>query len=113
MNQDEPLLVNAAEEILNQRDIPNFDFARRIKTEKIVQRVTAVTEHRRTTQAFRNLMPRRCEHSGNACPGLSAAPDVCMSEITQQNHGPFTLSLILNCAGRKGWQISNGLADAF
>ena len=45
VNENEPLFVNARQEVLNQANVAAFDLARRVEALEIVERVTAIAQH--------------------------------------------------------------------
>src|SRR5260370_40068480 len=92
MDQNEPLLVDAAEKVLNQSDIAAFDLASMVEAEVVMKRITAVAEHRRAPQHFGHCVPGNSNPGGQARGGFGPAPDTGRAAETQPQQCPPTLA---------------------
>jgi len=57
MDKDEPLFVDAAEEVLDQTQIATLDRPLRFEAKVVIQSVAAVARNGRTAQACGDSMP--------------------------------------------------------
>src|SRR3954451_20342274 len=94
VNHNEPLFVNAAIEVLNERNIAALDGPFRVEAEIIVQRITGITEHGRTTQALCNLIPRNRYSLWQDFRWMNTGPNVGVAQIAQESHRPFPFALV-------------------
>lgn len=109
MDEDEPLLIGACPEVLDQTDVAALDAAMGIETEIVVERVAAVAEDRGPSQGLGDGVPWNRkdprQHSGR----LRARPDIGMGEIAEKNHGALALTIVGDGVERKWRQVFDGL----
>ena len=111
VNEDEPFLVDAAQEVLNQADVAAFDFAQRVSPEEVMQRVTAVAENRRPAEPLRDCMPGNSNSRRQYRGGPCAAPYVSVTKVAEQQHGSLPFAVAADRVIWKRRQIFESLSS--
>src|SRR4051794_30856304 len=101
MNENEPLLIDAAEKILNKSDVAALHIACWVESEVVVQSVAAIAQHRRPAQTACDSVPRDSNTLWQYFRGSRSSPDVRVSEVAQHHHCPLSLTLRGNRIERK------------
>ena len=112
MNQNEPGLIEPAQEVLEQRDVAERNRAILIDATPIPERVAGVREDRFAADRRRNLMPRHGESSGEGGRRLWLAPHVRLSEIAQGAHRRLKILFSIEKIGAEWWERLDDLANA-
>ena len=86
VHEDEPLLVDAAEEVLEQREIAERDRTRGVEPAPVVERVRGVGEHRRPAEPSRRGVPGQGDAARQARRDLRTLPHPAVPEIGEEEH---------------------------
>ena len=86
VNQNEPGLIEPAQEVLQQRDVAERNRAILINAAPIPERVAGVGENRLATNRRSDLMPRHGEPGRECGRRLWLAPHIGLTEIAQGAH---------------------------
>ena len=99
VDEHEPLLVDAPEEVLEQGDVAERDRSLAIEAAPVVERVGGVRQHRRPAERVGDRRPGHRELPRKRGDGLRLPPDVGVAEVGEQHHRAAPLPVAIERGG--------------
>src|SRR5262245_11622539 len=94
VNENEPLFIDASEEILQEDNVPESNRTGWIEPPPVVQRIRSIGKNRWTTETLGDCVPRNSDTRRKMGCWRWFSPDVRMYKIRQEHHDPLKLTLI-------------------
>ncbi len=104
MNQNEPGLIEPAQEVLQQRDVAERNRAILVNAAPIPERVAGIREDRLAADRRSDLMPRHGEPGGEGGRRLWLTPHIGLAEIAERAHRRFKILFGIQQIGAERWE---------
>ena len=104
VNQNEPGLIESAQEVLQERDVAERNRAIFINAAPIPERVTGIREDRLAADRRSDLMPRHGEPGGEGGRRLWLTPHIGLTEIAERAHRRLKVLFGIQQIGAERWE---------